>query len=287
MNKNILKIITEKKKDFVPFIFTEKQAEIIRKYFLGNTLSYNEKHALYTSINKKIIALESIYCEKQEIFYVYGKEKIIEKRIEKAKELIRKFPGKRVFIAGSFLFKEDYNDIDIFLIQQRGYKEIHDNSLHIIKLSEKKLESPVFQSAAMISLSNFPITFKFTKPILKINDLMSAYHESVIEIMDNQERELTRHLIFAHSLFIEDRIIDGAELKIRSEKATLTEIDSISKRMLNKLFSNNYLYVKLHNYVKSLDSAIKAEKSNANLKRYKAVYEEIINDSRRSKAEAA
>ena len=64
-------------------------------------------------------------------------------------------------------------------------------------------------------------------------------------------------------------------------------LDNMIKAILRKLFSSSYLYVALHEYIKTLDNAIEKEKNNEHLKRYKSVYEDVIHESRRSKAEAA
>jgi len=190
-------------------------------------------------------------------------------------------------VGGSFLFKEEYNDIDIFIIIKKGYKEIHEEKLHIIKLTEKKLRNPVFQSAASIAISNFVIPSKIICPKLKIHEIMSAYHEAAIEVMDKQEREMTRFLIFNYYLLMENKLLDGLELKKITESLNIPQLENIVKKLIKKLFANTYVYIALHEYLKSLSAAINAEKSNENLKRYKNLYEEIINETRRSKAEAA
>jgi hypothetical protein len=289
MNQNILNIIINNQEQFIPLIFTKKQIKVLKKYKEKKKLTNAEKKALYTSITKKVKALELIKIEKENEFYINGRNKIIPERLEKAKELIKLYSKKynKVFISGSFLFSKKYNDIDIFIIRERKYDEKWKNKEHIIFLTEKRLQNPVFQSAALISVSNFIIPNKITKKSLKLGDLMSSYHESAIEIIENQDRSMTRFIIFSYGLHLKNKIIDGSELKDRINNLNLGELDSMVKEMLKKFFSSSYLYVELHDYIKTLNKTIKTEKNIEHLKRYKSVYEEIINETRNSKAETA
>ena len=122
-------------------------------------LSNAEKKALYTSINKKIDALSSLIIKNDNEYYIQGSREIIEEKIEEAKRLIENYAENlnKVFIGGSFLFEKDYNDVDIFIIRKKGYKESWDGKYHIIQLSEGRLSEPIFQSASLISVSNFVI----------------------------------------------------------------------------------------------------------------------------------
>lgn len=289
MDKKTLKIILQKERLFVPLIFTEKQFNVLKKYNNHLLLSNAEKKALYTSINKKVKALESIKIEKDKEYYINGYNKIIPGRLDKAKELITKYSKEydKVFISGSFLFSKEFNDIDIFIVRKKGYKEIWEGDRHIVSLSEKRLTKTVFQSAALISVSNFIIPKKIKRKTLKLGELMSSYHEAGIEIMDKQERELTRHIVFSYYLYVHDKLLDGAELAHITKSTTLNKLDSMVKSILTNLFSNTYLYVVLHTYIKTLDGFIQSEKNIEHLKRYKSLYEGIIYDSKRSTTASA
>src|SRR3989344_5981945 len=52
------------------------------------------------------------------IIYNPYDEKMITERIEKAEKLLEQIPAKYCFITGSFLYKQDYKDIDIFVISR-------------------------------------------------------------------------------------------------------------------------------------------------------------------------
>ena len=49
-------------------------------------------------------------------------QKVLKERIRLAEELLSQIPAKYCFITGSFLYKEKYNDIDVFVIS-RSKKE--------------------------------------------------------------------------------------------------------------------------------------------------------------------
>jgi len=52
------------------------------------------------------------------IIYNPHNGQFLNERIKKADELFNQIPTKYCFITGSFLYKEKYNDIDIFLISR-------------------------------------------------------------------------------------------------------------------------------------------------------------------------
>ena len=290
MNKNILKIILRKREQFVPLIFTEKQFDVLARYSSGLKLSNAEKKALYTSINKKIGALELLHREQKGEYYIYGSSDIIPSRLEEAKKLIDKYSEKysKVFVSGSFLFSEKFGDIDIFIIREKGYKEVTENNIHLIFLAEKRLSNPVFQSASLISVSNFIIPKKIKKKKLSLSGLMSMYHEAVIETMKKEKKpEAVRNLIFYHNLFYKNKLISPKELREISEKIRLPEIDLLIKELCKAIFSKSYLYVEIHEYIKTLKESINNIKPNEHLIRFKNTYEELIYGRQRGKAEAA
>src|SRR3989344_2052366 len=196
MNKNILNKILENKQLFIPLIFTEKQFNILQKYEENKKLNNAEKKALYTSITNKMKALEIIKIETDAEYFINGRNKIIPSRLEAAKKIIDEYSKKydRVFISGSFLFAKEYGDIDILFV------------------TEKRLQNPVFQSAALISVSNFIIPNKIKQRPVKLGEFMSSYHEATIEIMEKKEYELARYIVFTYYLRLKNKLLDGYEL---------------------------------------------------------------------------
>ncbi|MEA2036980.1 MAG: hypothetical protein U9O94_05695 [Nanoarchaeota archaeon] len=289
MNEKTLEIVLGKKTLFVPLIFTNKQFNILEKYSRGLRLSNAEKKALYTSIKKKMEALDSFLIEQKDLeYWVNSPDEIIPSRLKEAKKILEEYSKKHkmVFIAGSFLFSKRYGDMDIFVIRERGYKEEHDGNKHIVFLPEKKLFAPIFQSASLISVSNFRIPKKLRKKRHSLSEIMATYHEAVIERMRKEEKpEAIRNLVFEYNLRCKD-LINGKQLKEISDKVTLDEMDIIMKTLCMKLFSATYLYVEVHTYIQTLKESIKNIKLNKHLIIFKNTYEEMIYGRQRSKAEA-
>jgi len=288
MNENILKIILNKKELFVPLLFTVKQFNILKKYDARITLSNAEKKALYTSIKKKMEALGSIIMEQRDIeFYVNTPDSIIPERLKQAQTIIENYSKKhnKLFISGSFLFSKDYNDIYIFIIHQRGYKEEWDDNKHIIFLPERKLFEPLFQSASLISVSTFAIPQNVKKKKPTLSEVMSLYHEAVIEyIKKDKKPEIMRRLIFEYNLFCHNKILNAKELNELLKSADIFYLNTIIKEFCKKLFSKSYLYVELRTYINTLNQSIKNIKLNEHLIIFKNTYEELLYGKQRSKA---
>jgi hypothetical protein len=278
MNEKILNNVLENKDMFVPLIFTEKQMNVLDKYSKHSNLSNAEKKALYTSITKKINALESIKMETNIEYFINGRSKIIPSRLEEAKRIIKEYSKKykKVFISGSFLFSKEYGDIDIFIVRERNYDEKLEDKRHIVFVTEKRLSRPVFQSAALISVANFNIPNKIEKRSIKLGEFMSSYHESIIEIDSNYDRDLTRYIVFTYYLEIKNMLLDGSELSGITKSAVREDIDKMIKEVIKHVFSKKYVYIEIHNYIKTLKDAIETERPNNHLIHYKDTYEELI-----------
>ncbi|MFO8015819.1 MAG: hypothetical protein R6U32_01810 [Candidatus Woesearchaeota archaeon] len=291
MDKKILKTVLQRKRLFVPLIFTERQFNVLRKYSSNAGLSNAERKALYTSIKDKMEALSSFSGEyKDREYYISSPGEIMPSRLAEAKEIVDAYSKKhdRVFVAGSFLFSRDFNDIDIFIVRKRGYRERWDRNRHIIFLPERRLSSPVFQSASLISVSSFLIPRKTRKRRPFLSELMATYHEAVIEHMKKEKKpESIRRMVFHYNLFCRNRLLNGRELKRLSGEIELDGLDTLMKGLCKKLFSASYLYVEVHDYIKTLKDSIRNIRPNTHLIRFKDTYEEMIYGRERGKTEAA
>lgn len=291
MNKNLSKIIVSREALFVPWVFTKKQFDTIAKYSASHPLSNAEKKSLYTSVRKKMLALESFVRQQKDCeYWINGSLDVMPDRLPEAKSLLDSYSKEydRVFISGSFLFSKKYNDIDIFVVWKRGYMEKWDKNKHIIFLTEKRLAQPVFQSTSLISISNFRIPGRIEKKRMSLSKLTTTYHEAVIEKMRGETKpEQLRSLIFDHNLFCRNRLLTAKELQEASAGTELADLDVMIKELCGKLFSRSYLYVEMHTYIATLEQSIKKVRPNAHLIRFKNTYEEMIYGRQRGKAEIA
>ena len=81
--------------------------------------------------------------------------------------------------------------------------------------------------------------------------------------------------------------MDGFELHSLVKSATPDMIDEMVKEVLKKMFSRKYVYIQVHDYLKSLKDAILTEKPNDNLIRYVNAYEALIYGKQGTKAKTA
>lgn len=284
MNKKICNLIIKNKEKFIPLLFTEKQVLILKNYFSNLKLSNTEKVYLYSTIKKKIDALNIL----REEFYVIG-DGMIKERVEKAKDIIKELHKERSFISGSFLFSQKYNDIDIYIISNRK-KQYHRGKNHFIFLTEKDLKKPIFISSIKYCVSNFFI--EEIDPLIKIpsfNDFIIAYEMAINEALDNDDQKEIRSLIFEYNLQIKGMVLDSHSLfkefnKIirlnQYEKIKL--INSMAKEILLKSYSRSYLYSELLTFIKRLEESVVEFKANENLKIYIDLLNEVKDECRRA-----
>src|SRR3989338_3796070 len=114
MDKKMCKLIIERKAQLVPTIFTKTQITLLEAYLTEKPLTSSQKSYLYSTIKKKIDALASLQQES----YITG-QNMIPERVEQAKQILKELGYPKAFISGSFLFKEKYNDIDVFVISSK------------------------------------------------------------------------------------------------------------------------------------------------------------------------
>lgn len=169
------------KKEIVPSIFTEHQFNLIRRKFSGKVLTDSEKNEFSRTVSKKMNAIYKIIQREADGIFVYGKEKIIPSRLEQASDYIkkfsRKFKNRHVFITGSFLCSESYNDIDVFVISKYEKEDYRTGNFHINYLSEDVYGSLFFESVCKLCISNKEIKRQRLTEKIDIDIFISLYQE--------------------------------------------------------------------------------------------------------------
>ncbi len=167
------------KVEIVPTLFTAHQFSLIEKKFLGKKMTASERNEFSRTISRKINAINAL-MNKESIF-IYGKEKILPNRLEKAKEYLhsfsRKFKNKPVLITGSFLYNQKYNDIDVFVMSKYEKNDYHHGQFHINYLAEESYHSLFFNSLRKVCVSNREITPGIIMEKITIDTLISLYQE--------------------------------------------------------------------------------------------------------------
>jgi hypothetical protein len=281
MDKNICKKIIENKKQFIPYLFTQKQINVIEKYMNKEILTNTEKVYLYSTIKKKVEALSLV----REEFYVNGQ--IIPERIKEAKQILREINKEKAFISGSFLYKKDYNDIDIYIISKKR-KSYYKNKLHFTCITEKDLKNPIFISALKYSIANFSIniTPEIKRP--ELNDLIITYEMAINEVFNKEDLKALRGLIFEYHLHLKKEILDSLtlfkkveEISLKKDKERIKEINLFAKELFLNLYSKTYSYNYFTSFLKTLKEDLKTEPYK-NYFVYIDLFNEVKNECRRA-----
>ncbi len=169
------------KQSIVPVIFTKHQFELIEKRFTNKKMTSSEKNEFSRTISRKMKAINAMVEKETENVFVYGGEKILPARLDQAKKLLkklsRKFKNKQVFITGSFLYAQKYNDIDIFVITKYQKDDYKKGKHHINYLSKDVYSSLFFASAQKVCVSNKKIKKQDITEKIGLDTLTSLYQE--------------------------------------------------------------------------------------------------------------
>jgi hypothetical protein len=305
MEEKILKNIIENREKFIPHLFTAKQVELMQKYLYKREMTPTEKTYLYSTIKKKIDALMLL----KEEFHIKGSDMIPE-RVAKAKEILTKINKEKAFISGTFLFAQDYNDIDIYVISNKrkqfhqpvemlngtaGNKEVEDREiehqekeLHFIYITEDDLKKPIFNSASQYCVANFLV--ETPMPIIKrptYNDLVMTYEGAINEMLNHEndvseEQKEVRALIFYHNLLIKNTVFDSFTLYKKfneviglSIERKIEIVNTMAKEMLLKKYSLKYLHNALLKFIKQLEELRMEFPKHNNLPIYIKLFTEV------------
>src|SRR3989338_8462458 len=153
------------------------------------------------------------------IIYNPNDEDIIKERIEETQKILDSIPAKYCFISGSFLFKKNYKDIDVFIIS-RTKKEIKpiNKKINIIRIDFNDLHSLFCHSASKSCIAKNILPKKPLKAT--IADYWGVVNEAIPTIMNEKDKyhKNIRFLILYTEYFKNKRILDTYELTREIEK---------------------------------------------------------------------
>ncbi len=227
------------KADIVPTLFTEHQFQLIKKRFTNKTMTQSEKNEFSRTVSRKMKAIYKI-TNKDNIF-TYGNIK--EERLKLAKKYLkknsRKFKNKHVLISGSFLYKEKYNDIDVFVITKYEKEDYKENNFHINYLTEDVYSSLFFASLKKLCISNKEIKNNEIKEKVNLDTFISIYQE-LFNDLDKKHpasKFTLREFLLQAAFLSKSPIPNSKELKL--------QLDSIKKNkpkeIIKKIFTNSVL----------------------------------------------
>lgn len=147
------------------------------------------------------------------LIYNPHNEPLLRERIKEAEELLAKIPAKYCFITGSFLYKERYRDIDVFVVS-RSKKEI--------KLKNKKAKITMIDFNALYSLFYHSIskscvarTFLPRRPLkVTLSDYWHVINEAIPTLLNQKDKfhKNVRFLILYTEYFKTGEILDTFQL---------------------------------------------------------------------------
>ena len=186
---------------------------------------------------------------------IYNPEDIMEERIEECNLILSSLPHKYCFITGSFLYKKNYKDIDIFVItRSKKYITPKDKRINIIQIDFNDLYSLFYHSASKCCISKNILPKRPIKAT--IADYWSVINEAIPTILNqkNKFHKDIRFLILYTEYFKNNRVLSTHELRERiaqfkNHKAILSYINTeIPKAIKNKV---HWPYIKRYFYTQA------------------------------------
>ncbi|MFH1592120.1 MAG: hypothetical protein ABIB47_02000 [Candidatus Woesearchaeota archaeon] len=181
------------------------------------------------------------------IIYNPHSEEIIENRLREAWDLLSQIPAKHCFITGSFLYKEKYKDIDIFVITRTKRSiSINNKKAKITIIDFNDLYSLFYHSISKSCISKNILPKKPLK--VTISDYWHVINEAIPTLLNqkNKYHKDVRFLVLYTEYFKTGNILDTFHLtrKIEKFKNYLEILEYVKKetpKIINKNMRKTYL----------------------------------------------
>ena len=186
------------------------------------------------------------------IIYNPKENKLLKKRIQEAQEIVETIPTKYSFITGSFLYKEKYKDIDVFILS-RTKKEIKikNKKVKITYLDFNDLSTLLYHSLTKSCIAKEILPLKNIK--VTLTDYWNIINEAVPTILNtkNKFHKSIRFLILYSEYFKTKEVLDTFELyekinTFKNHKEILAyiqkEIPEIIKNQSTRSYAKKYFY---------------------------------------------
>ncbi|MBW2969065.1 hypothetical protein KY314_03030 [Candidatus Woesearchaeota archaeon] len=192
------------------------------------------------------------------IIYNPHNEQIIQQRLQKAKDILNNINAKHCFITGSFLFKKNYKDIDVFVISRTKKKlEPINKKIKITILDFNELHSLFYHSVSKSCIAKSILPTKSVKAT--ISDYWQVINEAVPSLLNqkNKFHKTIRYLILYTEYFKTGEILDTFKLSkmihsFKNYKEILSyvqnEIPGIIKNKIKQSYAKRFLYTQAGHY---------------------------------------
>jgi hypothetical protein len=173
------------------------------------------------------------------IIYNPHNEEIIRRRWKKIQEILSKIPAKHCFITGSYLWKDNYKDIDTFAVTRKKIKGV-------ATIDFNDIYSLFYHSITKSSISKDILPKKPLKAT--VSDFWNVINEAIPTILNEQDRyhKNIRFLVLYTEYFKTNYVLDTYELsekiaEFRNYKDILAYIKTNIPPILNKHAKKSYI----------------------------------------------
>lgn len=190
-------------------------------------------------------------------------ERLLDERLKEAQALLDQVPAKHCFITGSFLFKQDYNDIDIFVITRKKLD---------VKFTNKKAKLTTIDFNDLYSLFYHSISKNCisknilpTRPLkVTLSDYWGVVNEAIPTILNRKDKfhKDIRFLVLYTEYFKNGVILDSFQLnqfiaRMRNHKEILEyvrkELPGMMKKHSKRSYLKRFFYTQAGYYKDSLE----------------------------------
>lgn len=192
------------------------------------------------------------------IIYNPHNERLIQERMKLAEEILSQIPAKYCFISGSFLHKDKYKDIDVFVISRTKKKLLADNKkVRIIIIDFNDLYSLFYHSISKSCIAKNILP----KPELRvtISDYWQVINEAVPTLLNQKDKfhKNVRFLVLYTEYFKTGEISDTFQLsqKIDGFKSYAdilayieNEVPGIISKNVKKSYARRFFYTQAGYY---------------------------------------
>jgi len=181
------------------------------------------------------------------IIYNPHNEMMINERISQAKELLNQVSAKYCFITGSFLYKKEYKDIDIFVISRTKKK---------IKVKNKKAKITIIDFNDLYSLFYHSVSKSCVakdilpkKPLkVTISDFWGVINEAIPTLLNQKKRfhKNVRFLLLYTEYFRTGEVLDTFQLdkkikQFKNFRGILKYVKETVPGIMNTKIKKSYL----------------------------------------------
>lgn len=197
------------------------------------------------------------------IIYNPHNEKIIESRIKQAEDLLNQILAKHCFITGSFLYKEKYPDIDIFVVTRTKKKlKVNNKKAKITMLDFNDIYSLFYHSISKSCIAKNILPVKPLK--VTISDYWNVINEAIPTILNqkNKYHKDIRFLVLYTEYFKTGTVLDTFQLaqKIKQFKNYQEILEYVKKEVpkvviikIKKSYIKKFFYTQAGFYKDSIN----------------------------------